>query len=160
MANPLKGWEILRDLLATDGVLQLSLYSEIARREIIVQRKAIEALGIEPEPDQIRRYRQALMGTNLDTGILAFRDFWSLSECRDLLFHCQEHQFTWLQIEQSLDQLNMELIGLHTEKNVHQLYQAASPPDPQGCDLKNWHQLECNHPNLFVGMYSFWCQKK
>ena len=160
MANPLKGWEILRDLLATDGVLQLSLYSEIARREIIVQRKAIEALGIEPEPDQIRRYRQALMGTNLDTGILAFRDFWSLSKCRDLLFHCQEHQFTWLQIEQSLDQLNMELIGLHTEKNVHQLYQAASPPNPQGCDLKNWHQLECNHPNLFVGMYSFWCQKK
>jgi SAM-dependent methyltransferase len=160
MANPLKGWKILRDLLATDGVLELSLYSQIARREISLQRKAIEALGIKPEPDQIRRYRHTLIGANLDTSIPTFRDFWSLSECRDLLFHCEEHQFTWLQIERSLEQLNMELIGLHAEKNVHQLYQSSFPTDPQGCDLKNWHLLECNHPNLFMGMYSFWCRKK
>ena len=43
--------------------------------------------------------------------VLKFSDFYSMSECRDLLFHVQEHQFTIPQIEATLQELRLEFLG-------------------------------------------------
>jgi SAM-dependent methyltransferase len=160
MAEPLRGWRILRDLLAPGGILQLDLYSRIARQEISQHREAIESLEIKSTPEDIRRYRQLLIEEGSHPYILTSTDFWSLSPCRDLLFHCQEHQFTWPEIQECCDQLDMEFVGLHAHKPIFQLYHDNFPSDPDYRNLENWHQFELNNPKLFGGMYSFWCKRK
>jgi SAM-dependent methyltransferase len=160
MADPLEGWAILRDLLKPDGVMQIDLYSQIARLAVIQQREVIAQLKMEPTADNIRRYRQALMTREPDGPILKFYDFFTMSMCRDLLFHCQEHQFTWPQIQESCDQLDLEFIGLNAQQAIFNIYTGTYPDDKECKDLNNWHQLELQYPNMFRGMYSFWCKPK
>ncbi len=160
LADPLKGWAILRDLLKPDGVMQIDLYSRIARLAVSKQREMIAQLKMEPTPDSIRRYRQALMTREPDSPIINSYDFYTLSMCRDLLFHCQEHQFTWPQIQESCDQLGLEFIGLNAKAFIYNTYANAYPDDKECRNLDNWHQLELNNPRMFGGMYSFWCRRK
>ncbi|HEC17344.1 MAG TPA: methyltransferase domain-containing protein [Sedimenticola sp.] len=160
MADPLAGWRVLRDLLTPNGVLRIDLYSRIAREDINRQREIIAQLGMEPTPDNIRRYRQALMEREPDSSILERLDFWNMSMCRDLLFHCQEHQFSWPEIGDCCDRLDMTFIGVHANKLIYQAYRAAFPNDGRCLDLDNWHRLELNDPRLFRGMYAFWCERK
>jgi hypothetical protein len=160
MADPLEGWAILRDLLKPNGVMQIDLYSQIARQSVSQQREMIAQLKMEPTPDNIRRYRQALMTREPDTSVIKSYDFFTLSMCRDLLFHCQEHQFTWPQIGESCEQLGLEFIGLNAKPTVYNLYKNAFPDNKECKDLNNWHQLELNYPRMFSGMYSFWCKRK
>ncbi len=44
--------------------------------------------------------------------IIKSSDFFSLSECRDLLFHVQEHRLTLPQIAQFIDENGSEISGL------------------------------------------------
>jgi len=80
--------------------------------------------------------------------------------CRDLLFHTQEHQFTWTQIQQCCEQLELEFVGLQVNGDTFRLYRKTYPQDVGCKNLTNWHQLELKHPQMFAGMYSFWCKKK
>ena len=158
MADPLQGWRILRGLLATDGILRIDLYSKIARREIIAQREIIKASNIDPTPENIKQYRQNLIADGSHENILGFGDFWTLSMCRDLLFHFQEHQFTWPEIQQCCDRLDMEFIGVGTDQQTYQQYRKRFPNDAACRDLNNWHQLELENPDLFRAMYGVWCR--
>ncbi len=160
LADPLEGWAVLRDLLVPNGVMQIDLYSQIARQDVTRQREMIAQLKMESTADNIRRYRQALMTREPDTTVVRSYDFYTLSMCRDLLFHCQEHQFTWPQIQESCDQLGLEFIGLNAKQSVYNIYKNAFPDDKECRDLDNWHQLELHYPRTFGGMYSFWCKRK
>ena len=46
------------------------------------------------------------------------RDFFSTSECRDLLFHCQEHRFTLPQISAFLAESGLAFLGFELEGSV------------------------------------------
>ncbi len=158
MDDPMAGWTVLRDLLAPEGIMQIHLYSQIARREVSRQRDSIAQLEIQPDADSIRRYRQALIQQN--SPLLSWGDFWSLSECRDLLFHFQEHQFTWPQIQNSCDQLGLEIIGVDTPKEMTRAYHRHYPDDPRMINTSNWHTLEQKYPAMFQTMYGFYCMHK
>jgi len=157
MADPMRGWKVLRGLLAPEGVMRIALYSRIARREIIRQREIIAQLDMEPTPENIRRYRQTILGDESAKGITGCTDFWSLSEARDLLFHWQEHQFSLPEIQQCCDQLELSFIGLHAGRQVYATYRKRFPDDRLCRDLDNWHRIEIDNPDLFMGMYDFWC---
>ena len=91
LADPFAGWRVLLGLLRPGGVMRVALYSEIARRDVVAARAVIAEQGYQPTAQDIRRCRQALIASPL-AGIARYYDFFSTSECRDLMFHVQEHR--------------------------------------------------------------------
>ena len=97
MADPLAGWQVLRELLAPTGMMRISLYSAYARRIVRAAREQIDAGEDSTDPDKIREVRRRMLEDTEARDfapLLTSDDFYSMSGCRDLLFHVQEHQFT------------------------------------------------------------------
>jgi tetratricopeptide (TPR) repeat protein/SAM-dependent methyltransferase len=162
LADPLSGWRILLSLLRPNGVMKVGLYSELARRDILAARTFIAERGYRPAAADIRRCRQELMsfadGTPLKN--VATGDFFTISGCRDLLFHAQEHRFTLPEIGAFLAQNELTLLGLDIGGRTQLQYRTRFPGDRSMTDLGLWHVFESENPATFQGMYQFWIQKK
>ena len=90
-----------------------------------------------------------------------FRDFYSLSELRDLIFHVQEHRFTIPRIRAALDELGLAFMGfefIDTKKTIA-AFKEIYPKQNQLYDLNKWHEYEILNPILFAGLNQFWVQK-
>jgi hypothetical protein len=83
-----------------------------------------------------------------------------MSECRDLLFHVQEHCFTLPQLKDNLRELDLALIGFLLDGEIVERYAKQFPHDRPQTDLDNWHAFETANPETFTGMYQFWVQKQ
>ena len=99
MDDPLSGWKALVDILRIGGLMKIGLYSNVARQHIIEARGQIARKKYTGSSDDIRRYRGEILNADRQSDseiikVLDSSDFYSLSACRDLLFHVQEHQFT------------------------------------------------------------------
>lgn len=160
LADPLAGWRVLTGLLAPGGFMKVALYSEAARRGVVAARALIADRGLAADPEGIRALRSAILALPGDAparAVAASPDFWSLSGCRDLLFHVQEHRFTLPQIEAALEALGLEFLGFELpSKVVLDRYRGESAGDPHGRSLSGWHDFEVRHPDTFAGMYQFW----
>ena len=87
-------------------------------------------------------------------------NFFSLSECRDLLFHVQEHHFTLPQIEADLQALNLTFLGFEIQdQKALRLFRKSHPHKSALTSLSLWHKFELKNPETFRGMYQFWCKK-
>jgi len=85
-------------------------------------------------------------------------DFYSLSELRDLLFHVEEHRFTIPQIKEHLNELGLVFCGFpHGE--IQQKFKSKIIEPEAIYDLDKWDEYERKNPDVFFGMYQFWCQK-
>ena len=93
MADPLEGWRVLLSLLRPGGLMHLGFYSEAGRDDVVAARSFIADRGFGSTPAEIRRCRQELLKTPL-ASVTRFSDFFSTSECRDLLFHVHEARMT------------------------------------------------------------------
>ena len=60
MDDPMAGWGILTDLLRPKGLMNVGLYSELARRHIVTIRDEITSLDIEITESSIRTFRKSL----------------------------------------------------------------------------------------------------
>ncbi|MBD1139444.1 hypothetical protein IDH27_03900 [Pelagibacterales bacterium SAG-MED46] len=87
-----------------------------------------------------------------------FRDFYNLSELRDLLFHAQESHFTLPQIQICLTELKLKFCGLHA-KDIVSHFRSFFGDNSDIYDLTVWSQFEEKKPNTFTSMYQLWCQK-
>jgi hypothetical protein len=83
-----------------------------------------------------------------------------MSECRDLLFHVQEHQHTLPEIAAFLAEHDLQFLGFEIDARVLKLYAEKNPDDPAMIDLAGWHRFECENPRLFAAMYQFAVQKR
>ena len=95
MADPWIGWRTLLAVLKPRGLMRVALYSEIGRRHVAAAQRLLAERGFGRDPDDIRRGRQEILALSDDVlakGAAYMTDFYSLSECRDLLFHVQEHR--------------------------------------------------------------------
>jgi Flp pilus assembly protein TadD/2-polyprenyl-3-methyl-5-hydroxy-6-metoxy-1,4-benzoquinol methylase len=158
MADPFAGWRKLLSLLRPGGVMLIGLYSESARRPIRQVRAQIaeRALG----PGAIRSFRQALIDSgSAHASILQSEDFFSLSACRDLLFHVQEQQLRLPAIAGFLAEQELQFLGFELNAAVLAAYRQRFPQDRSATDLALWDSFEAEHPGLFGGMYTFWIQK-
>ena len=90
--------------------------------------------------------------------VLRFRDFYSLSELRDLLFHVQEHRFTIAQLKECLDKLGLKFCGFESSPILSNFKQTNKAKEAL-YDLDKWQAYEEANPKAFTGMYQFWCQK-
>ena len=160
LRNPMAGWRVLSGLLAPNGFMRVALYSELGRAAVVAARALIAKEGFAPAADGIRHCRQhilALPDGHPAREVTASPDFWSLSGCRDLLFHVQEHRFTLPMIAEALEALEMEFLGFEFDgAGVRQAYRAEFPQDGTARSLANWAQFEMRHPHTFGGMYQFW----
>ncbi len=162
MEDPFRGWEIITGLLKPSGLMRIALYSRAARHSIIRARKIIAAEKFAATAEDIRRFRKnsaKLLKKKDIQNILAFRDYYSLSECRDLLFHVQEHQFDLNQINDMLDRLGLKFLKFYLRDEVYNWYRDQYPNDPDAQNLENWAKFEAGNPDTFPEMYRFWCRK-
>ncbi len=157
------GWRVLCSLLRPGGVMRVGLYSELARRHVVRARELIAASGFAPTPSGIRACRAAILARQDDpllARVARGEDFYSLSGCRDLIFHVQEARFTLPRIAEILAELDLEFIGFEwPDTDAPARYRARFPDDPGQTDLDRWHQFETDRPDTFVLMYQFWVRK-
>jgi len=163
LADPIAGWRILVDLLKDDGFMGIGLYSEIARRRVVA---AIEFIAENDYPHTLESIRgcrkdiMALPDANLARQVGSVPDFYTTSECRDLIFHVCEHRFSLPQISEVLDKLGLGFLGFSFKYDtVLEQYRARFPEDSTATSLLLWHNFELDNPNIFEGMYQFWTRK-
>jgi tetratricopeptide (TPR) repeat protein/2-polyprenyl-3-methyl-5-hydroxy-6-metoxy-1,4-benzoquinol methylase len=160
--DPFLGWRILLSKLRPGGFMALGLYSKTARRHLVKARELIAADGYSATPDDIRRLREDL--TAKDAGaelqwLSRLSDFYSTSDCRDLLFHVREHRLTLGQIDAFLVESGLRFIGFELDPGALHKYRARFNDDPPCTNLRNWARFEAENPDTFIGMYQFWVQK-
>jgi len=159
MADPLEGWRILLTLLRPGGVMHLAFYSEAGRGDVAAARSFIAERGFGSTPADIRRCRQEMLKTPL-VSVTRFTDFFSTSECRDLLFHVQESRLSIPTIKTFLAQNGLRFLGFEFNAAIASRYRGLFAEQGWSItDLDRWHAVEKNYPDTFSGMYQFWVQK-
>ncbi len=162
LADPMQGWRVLLSVLRPGGVMYLGLYSALARRNVVAARAFIAEQRYQPTPADIRSCRQAMAGAAEGTPLKRLSgslDFYSMSGCRDLLFHVQEHGLTLPEIETFLSANSLVFLGFDVGPSVTRSYGTRFPEDVAMTDLRHWNAFEQEQPDTFAGMYQFWVQK-
>jgi tetratricopeptide (TPR) repeat protein/SAM-dependent methyltransferase len=157
LADPYAGWRMLLSLLKPGGFMLVGLYSPLARRNLAALRLAAEGFGTAA--DDVRRARQHLMDKSDLAHAASHPDFFSISTCRDLLFHVQEQALSLREIDAFLRGNGLTFLGFSIEEAVLSAYRRRHPQDLSATDLKSWQEFETDNPDGFSGMYQFWIQK-
>ncbi len=145
--------------------MRIGLYSDSARQHIVNGRAQMAKKSYTTSPEDIRRCRRDIVtmaeaGNSTMAKICGGRDFFNLSNCRDLLFHVKEHRFTLPQISQALEALNLRFLGFELrDQSVLESFKESVPTGRALTSLSQWHLFELKYPDTFPGMYQFWCQK-
>jgi len=161
LADPAAGWRALVPLARPGGVMRIGLYSRLARRGIAKVREMIKARGLDGSAENIRSFRQELLDMPWEPGWGRYLlgDFFSVSGCRDLLFHVQEHCLSLLEIKRFCLENGLTVLGIEVDPPIAAAYRARFPHDATAADLSNWHAFEEDNPDTFIEMYQFWVQK-
>jgi tetratricopeptide (TPR) repeat protein/SAM-dependent methyltransferase len=161
--DPMAGWRVLVNLLESDGLMKIALYSEKARSAVRAAREFTLPLNLPLTPEGIRHCRHAIIGLpdrHPAKDVMTFGDFFTLDGCRDLIMHVQEHQFTLPRIADCLDQLGLQFLELECPSATRNRFREMFPDSDADTNLETWNQFEEIYPDTFTGMYSFWCCRK
>ena len=158
MADPFEGWRILLTRLRPGGLMNVGLYSRLGCRDVEAARDYISEQGYRSSAAEIRRCRQDLLATPF-ASVARYNDFFSTSECRDMLFHTQESRVDIPAIKtfiaaQGLRFLGFEL-GPRQRQACHAQFAAAGW---SMSNLDRWHEFETKYPDTFGSMYQIWAQ--
>ncbi len=161
LADPWQGWRVLLSLLRPGGTMQVGLYSDLARRNIVAARALIAERGYRPIPQDIRRCREDIVASAdpLLRSVTKWGDFFATNECRDLLFHVQEHRITLPEIKSFLAANAVTFAGFVPEPAMLRRFAARFPDRAALTDLDAWHAFETEAPETFANMYLFWVRK-
>ena len=164
LEDALAGWRVLAGLVEPGGFMRIGLYSERGRRHVTHAREFIAARRFEATAQGIRQARDAILAAK-DDPLLAIvarnEDFYSLSGCRDLLFHVQELRFTLPQIAAMIRTLGLEFLGFEFPDSgiTTSRYRARFPDDRALTNLESWDRFEEENAETFARMYQFWVRK-
>ncbi len=160
LADPWQGWRVLLSLLRPGGTMNIGLYSDLARRNVAAARDLIIQRGYRPIPQDIRLCRQDIIASDdaLLKSLTGSQDFYTTSECRDLLFHVQELRITLPQIKSFLAENDLDFGGFNLEPAVLQKFTVRFPGRGLA-DLDCWDAFEAEAPDTFRGMYQFQVRK-
>ena len=160
--NMREAWRVLRGLLKPRGLMHIGLYSRIGRDRIEETRRLIRNEGLESTDEAIRAFRRQISAKRPDLFrmLTGTAPFYTTSELRDLVFHVQESQHDLLEIGGILDELDLEMLGLHVHPEIRARYRDAFPEDPAMISVANWHRFEIDNPGTFTNMYQFWVRSR
>jgi SAM-dependent methyltransferase len=162
LADPWEGWRTLLALLRPGGVMLVALYSELARQGIVAARRLIADRGYRPIPQDIRHCREEVMAADdgsLLKSVIQWNDFFAMNECRDLLFHMQEHHTTLREIKLFLAAAGVQFGGFMLDAPTIQRFATRFPGPAAMTNLDCWQAFEAEAPNTFSAMYQFWVHK-
>ncbi len=161
MQRPIEGLKALAQQLRPDGFIKVALYSRTARRAVTQLRQQLSQQ--RPQDNQgIRLIREALLQQAIEGDwqtLTQSPDFYSLSACRDLLFHTQELVFDLSQLLELAEQAHLEWVGLIPPPAAEALAQRQFGCHAHELSLSQWQQLEQQNTQLFAGMYQFYLHK-
>ncbi len=165
MEDPMRGWKALVDVLRPGGLMKIGLYSRRARKTIFDLRDRYAQEGIIPGADEVRAIRRDIIAransgdANMQL-FLTIRDFFSLNETIDLLFHLQESVYSPVEIAAMIETLGLRFIGMCLpQNNFRTIFLAEHGADADLTSLRQWDAFEQRHPNAFIGMLTFWVMK-
>ena len=159
MEDPGKGLAALARCLRPGGWVRISVYSHSARRAVRMARERIAERGCLATADGIRDFRHTIMCDETDPLhelCVRWRDFFALSDCRDLLFHVHEHQFTTEGLELLIASAGLEFMGFDPAAGI------AVNAEPRITDwqsLRQWGEFENANPDFFSSMYDMWLRQ-
>jgi SAM-dependent methyltransferase len=161
MPDPWAGWREIVKLMKADGVMQVGLYSALGRRDVVAARQIIAERGYKPTAEDIRRLRHDLAVSGDNFSFTRLGDYFTVSTCRDLLFHVHEVQTTIPEIKAFLADNGLRFIGFdfgapEGQEHYRNLF---ARNGWSLSDLDRWDAFERENPQAFAGMYIFWVQK-
>jgi SAM-dependent methyltransferase len=158
LGDPWAGWRVLLSLLRPGGAMEVGLYSERGRRNVVAARAMIARRGYRPVPEDIRRCREDIAAAedgSLLKSLARSDDFFSMSECRDLLFHPQEHRLSLPDIKVFLANNHLQFAGFVLPQAILRRFAMRFPDPAAMTDLDRWNTFESEAPDTFAGMYVF-----
>ena len=159
LLDPLAGWRILLSLLHPGGVMNVGLYSVSARKGINAARTIVSERGYPPTPEGIRTCRQELIRDDwLRKELGSIHDFFTMSDCRDMLFHVMEHQFTIAQLKAFIKEQGLSFLGFDIDQENIVKFQQQFPDPSALVDLDCWERFEAANPRAFIQTYLFYVQ--
>ncbi len=162
LEEPLAGWNVLNSVLCDGGLMHIGLYSKRARKAVNAARSYLSDSGMSYSLDNLRAFRAHVKTLKSDDAMMPIAlmpQFYSLWECRDLIFPPVEHQFDILEIKEALKTLNLNFVNFVKNDKRMDLFYEAFPSEEERADLNLWHEFEQRNPETFIGMYHFMCQK-
>ncbi|MDQ3495720.1 MAG: methyltransferase domain-containing protein [Pseudomonadota bacterium] len=163
MASPLQGLRKLTALLEPGGVMRLALYSRRARIAVVAARELIAQQVHAADAEGIRNCREMILALPRDAlarQVARFPDFYSLSECRDLLFHPCEHHYDVPGLVELLDHAGLDLLGFELPPQLRALFRRMHSDPNALTDAQAWAAFEARYPDSFTGMYQFWARPR
>ena len=161
MQSPQAGLLALARQLKPGGVIKIALYSATARQQITELRQ-LWGSKLPRQASEMRLVREALLQGSIEGDwkeIYNSPDFYSLSACRDLLFHEQEHVFEVLQLAEFITSAGLEWVGMLPPPDSQELLNIGGKHSGR-ISIDEWHKLEQTNSQLFAGMYQFYARKK
>ena len=163
MEKPEDGLESLVNVLKPQGLIYLGLYSKRARSEIEWTRKYIQKRKIDVTEDNMRSFRTKILNSENKKlqSIRGLRDFFSLSNFRDLLFNYTEHTYDFIKIKELLESKKLNFVAFNEmNPDVKNSFKNHFPNENDEVNLELWDKFEKIYPKTFLSMYRFWVKKK
>ncbi len=164
MKDPEAGWKKLIEVMKPGGAMYISLYSTTAHRVLNDVRQQMRDKGLKPNIADMKKARADIIGRPKGDKVRAaawYRDFYSASEMRDLIFHIQERTYTFLELKEVLERLGLELVQMVAVTEwLKKHYLTKYPDNPAMDNFEYWHTVEQEFPDAFAAMYHFICKRK
>lgn len=166
--DPAAGWRVLAEMLEPGGLMYVGSYSETSRRPVVRARERIRELGLAGTDDDMRTFRRRVFDGELGEDgwmLMHCGDFYSLSGCRDFLFHVREKRFTIRQLSELWRDSGLRFLGFHPVRPpLRDAYRQRFPDDPLARNLDNWIRFEESDPDEFcrlmnLSMLYYWLCK-
>ena len=160
MEDPNAGFTSINNCLKKNGLLKLSLYSKIARRNLLEYQELAKSEKIISHI-QLRNFRNKIIKCEnfKSKQIFDFGGFYNSSTFKDLVLHEQEHTFNIQKIKEVIKKLNLKFCGFQNIRGLHNKFTQHFRSSQNLYDLDHWEEFEEKYPDTFSGMYQFWCQK-
>ena len=88
-------------------------------------------------------------------------DFFSLSSCRDLLFHVREARFTIAELAKAAEELDLTLLGFEAQDpRLLDSFRRLHPDPSAARSWDAWADFEQRFPDSFAEMYHIWLSRR
>ncbi|MCB9974107.1 MAG: methyltransferase domain-containing protein [Rhodospirillales bacterium] len=160
MQDPEAGLKVLLSLLKPKGIMNIGLYSEYARQTVVKLRDLVAEKGWKPDQQGIRAFRAYINALPPDDHlryVTRWRDYYSMSMVRDLIFHVQEHRYTFLQLDDMLKRHGLAFIDFSfIFPDVLGDFLRKYPGQENYRNFQLWDEFEKKRPEAFASMYQMW----
>ncbi|MBT5239363.1 MAG: methyltransferase domain-containing protein [Rhodospirillaceae bacterium] len=156
LRDPGAGLKALKSVYSGKGEFLLAVYTESGRQSVVAGIALRKEYGLDATPDGIRRFRKLvyeLPEQHVVKGLLRSADFYSLHDCRDLVFNIQEHRFNLLTLSELLSDNGLAFAGIKIQSSVMELFQRMYADQNAAKDPGCWHAFEQAYPGVFGSMY-------